>query len=236
MPERGRAQALPGPLDTVAAMSEPADQREPRPGSRRDRILAEAMALADERGLDAVTMRAVAERVGVTPMALYPHVGGKQALLDGLLERLLAELPIPPDELSWQDRLRALARSLRDTGRAHPGVFPLLLARPATTVGSLRVVEALYAALLDAGVPAPEVARAERLVSTFAIGFVASEVTGRFGPGSATPRQRRTMLDPDRFPAHHMLASHLDAQVDWDAEFESDLDALTVLLGGVIRR
>lgn len=208
----------------------PAETEAPRTDDRRDRILAEAMALADESGLDAVTMRAVADRVGVTSMALYPHVGGKQALLDGLLERLLAELPMPEPELAWPDRLRALARGLRDAGRRHPGLFPLLLARPAAAPGALRVVEALFGALLDAGVPASQVPRVERLLSTFAIGFVASEVTGRFGPGSATPRLRRSGLPPERFPAHHALARYLDPPVDLDSEFESDLDALTTLV------
>ena len=56
---------------------------------RREEILDAALELADERGLAAVSMRAVADRVGVTPMALYPHVGSKAALLDGMVGRLL---------------------------------------------------------------------------------------------------------------------------------------------------
>src|SRR5260370_21795275 len=59
---------------------------------RRQAILDAAVALADERGLDAVSMRAVAERVGVTPMALYPHVGSKAELLDGMIGELLVQL------------------------------------------------------------------------------------------------------------------------------------------------
>ncbi|HEY1644416.1 MAG TPA: TetR/AcrR family transcriptional regulator [Streptosporangiaceae bacterium] len=66
---------------------------------RRDAILDAAVAIADERGLDAVSMRSVAERVGVTPMALYPHVGSKAALLDGMIGRLLGEM-WPADGLS----------------------------------------------------------------------------------------------------------------------------------------
>src|SRR5260370_16919206 len=62
---------------------------------RRQAILDAAVALADERGLDAVSMRAVAERVGVTPMALYPHVGSKAELLDAMMGRLIGEL-LPP--------------------------------------------------------------------------------------------------------------------------------------------
>ena len=62
---------------------------------RRQEILDAALGLADEGGLDAVSMRAVAQRVGVTAMALYPHFSGKEALLDGLVGRVLADLPRP---------------------------------------------------------------------------------------------------------------------------------------------
>lgn len=60
---------------------------------RREEILDAAVAIADERGIKAVSMRAVADRVGVTPMALYPHIGGKDALLDGMIGRLLSLVP-----------------------------------------------------------------------------------------------------------------------------------------------
>jgi len=79
---------------------------------KRRQILDAALAIADEEGLEAVSMRAVAARVGVSPMALYPHVGSKEALLDGMVGRLLGELPAPtgPD---WQAGLRAAAHGVR---------------------------------------------------------------------------------------------------------------------------
>jgi AcrR family transcriptional regulator len=203
---------------------------------RRAAILDAAMALADERGLDAVTMRAVAERVGVTPMALYPHVGDKQALLDGLLGRLLAEIALPDPAAPWRDRLVALAHGLRATGQRHPAVFPLLLARPSVTTGALRVVEAIYAALREAGVPDPQVPRVERLLSTFVIGYLASQANGRFGPGSSAPRQRRTQVPADELPVHHALAPHLDLEVDWDAEFDADLDDMLRMVSAIAAR
>src|SRR5882757_6663292 len=163
----------------------------PRPALLdRAMVLAETLRLADERGLDAVSMRAVAERLGVTPMALYRHVGDKRALLDGLVEELLAELPLPDSALPWRQRLDAMAAALRATARRHPTVFPLLLRRPAVTEGALRVREAVYQALRDGGLTEPEVRRAERMLSTFLIGFAASESGGRF---SATSEQ----LDAD---------------------------------------
>jgi AcrR family transcriptional regulator len=146
----------------------------------RGQVLDATLDLAEAEGLDAVSMRAVARRLGVTPMALYNHVEDKQALLDGLVERLLEELPVPDPALPWQDRLSALGASLRDTARRHPDVFIMLLRRPATTPASKRSRELVYAALRDAGVPEEDVPRAERLLSTFMLGFAASEGAGRF--------------------------------------------------------
>jgi AcrR family transcriptional regulator len=113
-------------------------------------------------------------------MALYRHVGDKQELLDGLVERLLLDLPLPDPALSWQDRLTAMAAAMRQTARAHPQVFPLLLQRPAATSGARRVRDAVYQALRDAGAQEDLVPRIERVLSTFALGFAASEAAGRF--------------------------------------------------------
>ena len=66
------------------------------PQISRDAVLAAALKLADEHGLEAVTMHAVARSLRVTPMALYRHVDDKNALLDGLVEVLLTEYPLPP--------------------------------------------------------------------------------------------------------------------------------------------
>jgi AcrR family transcriptional regulator len=149
------------------------------PQISREAVLAAALRLADEQGLDAVTMHAVARRLQVTPMALYRHVDDKNALLDGLVEVLLTEYPLPRAEGEW-DELTALADGIRDTARRHPAVFPLLLTRPAVTPAARVVRDAVQAALREGGLPEAEVARAERLISTAVLGFAASEASGRF--------------------------------------------------------
>jgi AcrR family transcriptional regulator len=143
-------------------------------------VLAAALRLADEQGLPAVTMHAVARSLRVTPMALYRHVADKDALLDGLVELLLTDYPLPPADGTWEERLTAMAVGIRETARRHPAVFPLLLTRPAITPAATRVRDAVHAALRDAGLPSTEVARAERLLSTAILGFAASEAAGRF--------------------------------------------------------
>jgi AcrR family transcriptional regulator len=146
----------------------------------RDAILDAALLVADEHGLDAVTMQAVAQRLTVTPMALYRHMDGKQTLLDGLVERLLTSFPLPPADGPWADRLTATAAAMRSTARQHPAVFPLLLTRPAMTPAARRVRDFVQAALGEAGLDEAAAARAERLMSTTVLGFAASEAAGRF--------------------------------------------------------
>ena len=148
--------------------------------TRKDEILTAALALADEAGLDAVTMRAVAARVGITPMALYRHVADKEALLDGVLETAVAEVRVPGPSLPWDERLTGLALAVRDVGHQHPTAIGLAFSRPGDTPAVRRLVDVIHGALADAGVPADQRHRLERMVSTFVVGFVVSEVSGRF--------------------------------------------------------
>jgi len=160
-----------------------------RRGLTRAEILAAALDLADDEGLPAVSMRSVAQRLGVTPMALYRHVGDKEALLDGLVELLLADAdagspdagsPEDQDGPGWLAVLRGRAAALRATARRHPEAFALVLARRAGTPAALQARDQVLEALHAAGVPADDVPRLERLLSTFVIGFAASEANGRF--------------------------------------------------------
>ncbi|MYT23139.1 TetR family transcriptional regulator, partial [Streptomyces sp. SID7760] len=72
----------------------------------RDRVLRAAVDLADEGGVAAVTIRAVAERLGVKPMSLYHHVPHKEAILDGIVDAVFAEIELPLDEPDWRAALR----------------------------------------------------------------------------------------------------------------------------------
>jgi AcrR family transcriptional regulator len=199
---------------------------------RRQEILDAAVDLADERGLDAVSMRAIAERTGVTPMALYPHVGSKAELLDGMVERLVANVTpaAPTPDQDWRERLRVIARALRGLAHRHPWAAALLFSRPAVTPDAVRGVDLVYMTLLDAGVPDSEVPRMERLVTTLVIGYAASEAGGRFGPGDLDPRARRDLLRGQPLPGHRRIVRWLEAPVDWDAEFEADVDDLLRLI------
>ncbi|WP_433828999.1 TetR/AcrR family transcriptional regulator [Actinoplanes sp. CA-015351] len=182
---------------------------------KRRLILDQALALVDERGLAAMSMRAVAERVGLTSMALYPYVGGKDALLDGLVDLLHLELgtafgdpaELDPAGIDWRRRLRALSRAVRALAHAHPSAFPLLLTRSAAGASASWLAAALRGILHDAGVRAPDVPRIARMICALLLGYLTGEVTGGL-PVAENP------LEPD-------------------AEFDADLDDLIALVESV---
>src|SRR5262249_55396454 len=158
------------------------------------------------------------------------------ALLDSMLGRLLADLwpaDAATEPADWRQRLRTIAHLARGLAHRHPWAAMLIFSRPSVAPDAVRVVDQIYAALVDAGVPDPEVARVERLLSTFVIGYAASEPGGRFSTGSLNPRGRRDQLAAEELPAHHALATWLDTPVDWDAEFETDLDDLVRLVEAI---
>ena len=157
---------------------------------KRRLILDQALALVDERGLAAMSMRAVAERVGLTSMALYPYVGGKDALLDGLVDLLNLELGAAyrADHagIGWRERLRALGRAVRALAHAHPGAFPLLLTRPTAAGSTSWLTAALLGTLRDAGIPAERAPGLARMICAFLLGYATGEVTGGL-PGVPGP-------------------------------------------------
>jgi AcrR family transcriptional regulator len=167
----------------------------------RAAVLAARPPVGDEEGLTAVTMHAVADRLGVTPMALYRHVANKADLLDGVVETILLEVPLPDPGDPWPARLGALARGTRMAALRHPGVFPLLLQRAAATPGARRTRDVVYAALREAGLAEEEVVQLERLLATAVLGFAASEAGGRFAAHSAA------QLDADFARLQDMLAA-----------------------------
>ena len=203
--------------------------------SRKEEILDAAVAIADRDGLDAVSMRAIADQVGVTPMALYPHIGSKSELLDAMQGRVLGELLPFEAGADWRDRLAKLAQASRGLARRHPWVGSLMFSRPSIAPDAVRVTDAIYQALLDAGVPAPDVPRLERMLSTFVLGYALSETGGRFGPRDSDPRGTRGQTPDGGLPGHTRLNRWLSEPTDWDQEFDADLADLQRLIEAMAR-
>src|SRR5918999_5073022 len=157
-------------------------RRRPRRPLDRDTILVAALALVDRDGLGALNMRALAAELGVGTMSLYHHVPNKEALLDGLVEVLLAGIELPdPTSGTWDERASRMARSLRAVAMGHPNCIPLLVTRPFATEGSLGPCEAAFGVLAEAGLGPEHALVAFRTIVAYVLGFVTMEASGFFG-------------------------------------------------------
>lgn len=141
-------------------------------------IVETAVGIADDRGLDAVSLRRVADRLGVTPMALYHYVHSKEDLLDAVAERLYGELDLPDGTGGWWDGLVRLAHSTRRVLLAHPWAAPLF-ARPLAGPNAHELDEALQRELRRAGFTAAEARELHDQLSNMVFALVAPELHGK---------------------------------------------------------
>src|SRR5687768_10459107 len=100
----------------------------------RDLIVDEAISHVDEHGLAALTMRTLGQRLGVEAMSLYHHVNGREDLLEGMIDRVVAKVGLPDDTAvgpvdGWQTLLQHVAHDVRAVAIEHPHLFPLVATR-----------------------------------------------------------------------------------------------------------
>jgi AcrR family transcriptional regulator len=202
----------------------------------RDRVVAEALAVISTDGAQALSMRALAARLGVVPGALYRHVRNKEQLYDLVLDAVLAEVDCRADPTRpWTAQVATLAHRLRAALEHHPGVAALLKVRDPVSPASLALAEAFLAPLLTAGLSGPEAALAFRLIYDYTLGFALADPSSPAEQrlrDTATRQQLEAFLrglPADRFPA---LAAH--GPHAWDGDRDKRFAAgLGILLRGL---
>jgi TetR/AcrR family tetracycline transcriptional repressor len=198
----------------------------PRGFLSRELIIKEALALLDEHGPGALSMRRLADRLGVAPTALYTHVRGKADLINGLIDQVYAGLTLKPDpDGDWTQQLTTLSQAIRAHLLAHPAVVPYALQQPGLGPHSLRLGEAIYNVLRPAGFSDQAVVGIVYALLTYILGFVALEVP-RAGTDPQTSDEfvRRmwaffAALPPGEFP-HTVELAPLLARISTDNQFE----------------
>lgn len=201
----------------------------------QERIVAAALELADTRG--DFSMRALGEKLGVDPMAIYRHFEDKDALLDALVDTALADLtPAPPDAGTPHERLRRLCHDFRAALSAHPGVAPRIRAAlPTLGPHVIVLTEAALGLLLELGLGAREATRAFGMLIDFVTTAVDQEelVATEFGSEDAwrqAVQARYASLSPGEFPSVAAMAAEL-GESSFDADFAHDLDLLLDAIG-----
>ena len=206
-------------------------RRGEEPLSRR-RIVAAALALAEADGVEKLTMRGVAKRLGVDAMSLYNHVASRDALLDAITESLLAELRLPAPTGDLATDVRAVARAFRRAALAYPRCTPLVLTRQLATHAALGPTDAVLAILDRAGFPPDRAVHALRTALAFLVGSLLREVSAGpvfSGADAAGAARREAELKDSGLPHVAAAAPHL-AVCDHDEDFDFGLAALVAAL------
>ena len=190
----------------------------------RERVLAAALRLIDEHGLDQLSMRKLGAELGVEAMSLYNHVPSKAMLLQGVAELALSELELPGPEITdWRERLRVGLRSLRQVAKRHPGAYTLLVTARLTSPAAVVPVEVAFDALYSAGFDDETTVYAFHTLIGYVLGYVLQELGGPFGT-----RTGAFAAAYDRLPATGQPRIRVflptGTESDPDAEFEFGLD------------
>jgi AcrR family transcriptional regulator len=218
---------LPGP-------AEEAVQEGKAPRLTRERVLAAALRLVDDEGIDALTRRRLGAELGRDAMALYRYAPDRASLLDGIVELVVGELAAPEQGESWETQLRRGAHDFRRLALAHPHVIGLIVTRPLSTplglrpLGAVRPVEHLLEQLIGAGFSAPRALQVHRMYVGFLYGHVLTELQEIVANPEETDDVLRLglhRLPRTEFPILRSLASDL-ASYDGAAALDLGLDVL----------
>lgn len=197
----------------------------------RDGVVDAALAITRSEGLAGLTMRAVAARFGVTPMALYRHVADRDELVRLVADRVgaLVRLATPPDA-TWEDRARAWASTQRDVLRRYPGVAAWLIDNGPAGPEAYRLLELLTATLADAGFDDARVARGTALIMSWTFTRIAIEDNAEARGDIRRPSRARAfvsglaVIDPAAHPTATRIGPEFftlpmrdifDTGVDW---------------------
>jgi len=199
----------------------------------KDAVVQAALAAVTEAGLRDLTISRVAARLGVAPMALYRHVPSKQALLEAVTEAVVAQVDLWVDEAEPLQVVQVLARRLWAVFEHHPGTAEYFFVTGPTSPQAVALVERSLAALLEAGLAAPEAARVHVLVFAHVVQSCRSDMAGvgtRLDKHRQAFLERLRGLDPAAFPALAVAGPTL-AELTGQDQFEYGLARLLYARG-----
>ena len=216
-------------------MSEP--PAGPRSGLSRGRVLRGALAVADRGGLAGLTIRSLAQELGVKPMTVYHYVANKEEILDGLVDLVFAEIELPSVGGDWRAELSRRAHSARLVLRAHPWAIPLLESRTAPGPATLRHHDAVLGTLRHAGFSLEATAHAYAVLDAFVYGYAIQEASLPFeGPDGVGDVAGPVMelMSSGEYPHMVEMATsyYLQPGYDFGDEFQYGLD---LVLDGLSR-
>ena len=207
----------------------------PRLPLSRERVLSAAIVLADTGGIDSLSMRRLAQELGVKAMSLYNHVTDKDDILDGIVDLVFGEIAVPSDLDDWQEIMRLRAISAHQALLRHPWASPLMQSRTNPGPATLRHHDAVIGSLRAAGFTIHLAAHAFSVMDSYIYGFAAQQqnLTYTTAEEAAVVAQDiLRQLPADTYPhlAELIVEHALGPDYDYSKEFDFGLD---LILGGL---
>jgi AcrR family transcriptional regulator len=215
---------------------EAAQSTEKRAPLSRERVLRGAVAIADENGIAALTMRSLAQELGVKPMALYYHVANKAQILDGIVDLVFSEIELPHPDSDWRAEIIRRSDSARQVLRRHSWAIGLMESRKDPGPATLRHHDAVIGTLRAAGFTVEMTAHAYALLDSYVYGFALQEASLPFNGPDTAPDIAEPMIR--QFPVgeyphlvelatEHVLKPGYDFGDEFEFGLNMILDALT---------
>jgi len=212
-----------------------ATRTDPNPARRtplsRERVLRAAVELADKGGLDSLSMRKLAQELGVEAMSLYRHVRNKGDIVDGMVDFVFAEIGLPERGVDWKTAMRRRAISARDVLARHPWAIGLMESRRTPGPATLQHHDAVLGGLRRAGFSIALVAHAYSALDSYIYGFALQQASLPFKTPAETVEVADTIFRQfpiDAYPhLTELTIQHvLQPGYDYADEFEFGLELI----------
>ena len=211
---------------------------EPRVPLNRERVFQAAVVLADERGFESLTMRALGEELGVEAMSLYHYVANKDELLDGMVDVVFSEIELPTTDVDWKTAMRRRAISTREALARHRWAVGVLQSSTSPGPANFRLVNAVLGCLREAGFSVENAVHAYSAQDAYIYGFALQEKTLPVDTPAELAEAAETMrrqFSADEFPhIAETITEHVTKSgYDFSDEFEFGLDLILDALEGL---
>ena len=195
------------------------------------RIIEGATGLADEIGVDALTIRKLATALDAKPMTIYHYVSNKEAIIDGMIDMVFSEIDLPPMDIHWKSAIRQRSASARAVLAKHPWAVPLMESRSTPGVATLRQHNAVIACLRKGGLSIQMTAHAYAVIDAFIYGFAMQEASLPATSGNEMAELAESILQTSAMAEYpHLMeltTEHvLQPGYDFAKEFEFGLNLI----------
>jgi len=206
-----------------------------------ERVAAGAVRLADRIGMEAFTIRRLADELDVKPMTIYHHVPGKEAIIDGMVDQIFAEIGPPPPQDDWRSAMRERSHSMREVLRKHSWAPPYMESRTNPGPATLANHEAVLACLRSGGLSWELTAHAAAVIDSYLYGFALQEAHLPFGGSEQIGELAESIVEEmpaDAYPTMvDFTRSHvLQPGYSFGASFDFGLDLLLDGIEAAARR